>query len=108
MNSGLVAPENSDLERNSSADVSPLTTWFWAAYVMATQPNGISALQLQRELSLGSYKTAWLLCTKLRRAMVSPGRNPLSGFVEIDKTAIPCGSKSDRAPGGDSSGDGKV
>jgi ribosomal protein L37AE/L43A len=44
----------------------PLTTWFWAAYVMATQPNGISANQLQRELGLGSYKTAWLLCAKLR------------------------------------------
>src|SRR5207248_5351280 len=51
----------------------PLTTWFWAAYVMATQPNGISALQLQRELGLGSYKTAWLLCAKLRHSMVAPG-----------------------------------
>jgi predicted RNA-binding Zn-ribbon protein involved in translation (DUF1610 family) len=86
-----------------------LTTWFWAAYVMATQPNGISALQLQRELSLGSYKTAWLLCTKLRRAMVAPGRNPLSGLIEVDRTEITCRSKSDRPPGGGaSSGDGKI
>src|ERR1700730_1096137 len=46
----------------------PLTTWFWAAYVMATQPSGISALQLQRELDIGSYKTAWFLCAKLRRS----------------------------------------
>ena len=38
----------------------PLTTWFWAAYLMATHSNGISALQLQRQLALGSYKTAWL------------------------------------------------
>jgi transposase-like protein len=30
----------------------PLTTWFWAAYLMATHPNGISALQLQRKLAL--------------------------------------------------------
>ena len=66
----------------------PLTTWFWAAYVMATQPNGISALQLQRELSLGSYKTAWLLCAKLRRAMAAPGRSLLSGLFEADKTDI--------------------
>jgi Transposase zinc-ribbon domain len=45
----------------------PLTTWFWAAYLMATHSNGISALQLQRQLGLGSYRSAWLLCGKLRR-----------------------------------------
>ena len=86
----------------------PLTTWFWAAYVMATQPNGISALQLQRELSLGSYKTAWLLCTKLRRAMAAPSRNLLSGLVEVDKTEISCRSKHDRAAGSGSSDLGKL
>ena len=37
----------------------PLTTWFRAAYLMATHSNGISALQLQRQLGLGSYKSAW-------------------------------------------------
>jgi len=86
----------------------PLATWFWAAFVMATQPNGISALQLQRELSLGSYKTAWLLCTKLRRAMVAPGRNLLSGLVEVGKTEITCRNKHDSAPGGGSSNHGKI
>ena len=73
----------------------PLTIWFWAAFVIATQPNGISALQLQRELRLGSYKTAWLLCAKLRRCMVAPGRAPLSGLVEFDKTEMICRSKND-------------
>src|SRR5258708_24654572 len=34
----------------------PLTTWFWAAYLMATHSNGIAALQLQHQLALGSYK----------------------------------------------------
>jgi len=86
----------------------PLTTWFWAAFVMATQPSGISALQLQRELSLGSYKTAWLLCTKLRRAMAAPGRNLLSGPVEVDKTEITCRSKHDRAAGSARSDHGKL
>jgi len=86
----------------------PLTTWFWAAFVMATQPNGISALQLQRELSLGSYKTAWLLCTKLRRTMAAPDRNLLSGLVEVDKTEITCRSRHDRAAGSASSGHGKL
>jgi hypothetical protein len=60
----------------------PLTVWFWAAYLMATHSNGMSALQLQNELGLGSYKTAWLLAMKLRLAMVVPGRSPLSGLVE--------------------------
>jgi ISXO2-like transposase domain/Transposase zinc-ribbon domain len=86
----------------------PLTAWFWAAYVMATQPNGISALQLQRELSLGSYKTAWLLCAKLRRAMVAPARNPLSGLVEVDKTEIAYRSKNDPVTTGGSNQHGKM
>ena len=46
----------------------PLTLWFWAAYLMATHSNGISALQLQHQPGLGSYKSAWLLCAKLRRS----------------------------------------
>lgn len=65
-----------------------LHVWFWAAYLMATHSNGISALQLQKQLGLGSYKSAWLLCAKLRSAMVDPDRNPLSGLVEADETAI--------------------
>ena len=71
----------------------PLTVWFWAAYLMATHSNGISALQLKNQLGLGSYKTAWLLCAKLRTAMVNPERQLLAGLVEIDETAIACRSK---------------
>ena len=40
----------------------PLTVWFWAAYLMATHSNGISALQLQRLLALGSYNISRLGC----------------------------------------------
>jgi hypothetical protein len=40
------------------------------------------ALQLQGQLSLGSYRSAWLLCGKLRRSMVAPGRSALAGLVE--------------------------
>ena len=78
----------------------PLTLWFWAAYLMATHSNGISALQLQHQLALGSYKTAWLLCAKLRASMVAPERNPLSGLVEVDETEIACRSKKDPPVGG--------
>lgn len=78
----------------------PLTVWFWAAYLMATHSNGIAALQLQAQLRLGSYKSAWLLCAKLRRAMVAPGRAPLAGLVEVDETAIPLRRKDDPPAGG--------
>src|SRR5512144_2346663 len=78
----------------------PLTVWFWAAYLMATHSNGISALQLQKQLGLGSYRTAWMLCAKLRRAMVAPGRDPLTGLVEVDETDPPCRSRNDPTGGG--------
>ena len=87
----------------------PLTTWFWAAFLMATHSNGISALQLQSQLGLGSYRTAWMLCAKLRRAMVDPDRQPLRGIVEADETIIPLRTKNDQivVPAG-RSGDGKM
>jgi len=86
-----------------------LTVWFWAAYLMATHSNGISARQLWRQLGLGSYKSAWLLCAKLRRAMVNPERDPLSGLVEVDETQISYRTKSDPpAGGGGRSGEGKL
>ena len=66
----------------------PLTVWFWAAYLMATDKRGISALLLQRQLALGRYETAWLLLHKLRRAMVNVAREPLHGEVEIDETWV--------------------
>lgn len=64
----------------------PLTTWFRAMWQVTSQKNGISALGLQRVLGLGSYKTAWALLHKLRRAMVRPGRERLGGVVEVDET----------------------
>lgn len=65
----------------------PLRKWFIAAYLMATHSNSISALQLQPKLGV-SYKTAWLLLHKLRRAMVNPDRTPLSGTVDVDESAF--------------------
>lgn len=87
----------------------PLTVWFWAAYLMATHSNGISARQMGRQLGLGSYKSAWLLCAKLRRAMVNPARTLLSGLVEIDETQISYRTKDDPvAGGGGRNPDGKM
>ena len=59
-----------------------LKTWFTAIHRVTSHSNGVSALQLQAQLGLGSYKSAWLLLTKLRRAMVDPGRSLLEGVVE--------------------------
>src|SRR5258707_1054077 len=64
----------------------PLTIWFRAMWQVTSQKNGISALGLQRVLGLGSYKTAWAMLHKLRRAMVRPGRDRLEGLVEVDET----------------------
>ena len=64
----------------------PLTVWFRAMWHIANQKHGISALGLQRALGLGSYKTAWAMLHKLRRAMVRPGRDRLRGRVEVDET----------------------
>src|SRR3970282_762119 len=86
-----------------------LTIWFWAAYLMATHSNGISALQLQKQLGIGSYRSAWLLAAKLRRAMGDPARAPLSGLVEGDEPALPFRTKTDPVAGGHGrSHDGKL
>lgn len=63
----------------------PLTVWLRAMWHMTSQKSGVSALGLQRVLGLGSYKTAWALLHKLRRAMVRPGRERLRGVVEVDE-----------------------
>ena len=65
-----------------------LIQWFRAAYLMTTLTPGISAVQLQRQLGLGSYRTAWMMLHKLRKATVRPGREKLYGKVEVDDTYV--------------------
>ena len=57
-------------------------------WYVVNQRNGVSALGLQRVLGFGSYQTAWAWLHKLRRAMVLPGRELLSGAVEVDETLV--------------------
>jgi len=66
----------------------PLTVWFTACWLFATQKDGISALALQRSLEIGSYQTAWAMLGRLRSVLVRPGRDRLSGTVEADETYI--------------------
>jgi len=66
----------------------PLVSWFRVIWWVTSQKNGASALGLQRILGLGSYETAWTWLHKLRRAMVRPGRDRLSGTIQVDETYI--------------------
>jgi transposase-like protein len=66
----------------------PLRQWFEAMWHVTNQKHGVSALGLQRALGLGSYHTAWTWLHKLRRAMVRPGRDRLSGLIEVDEVFI--------------------
>jgi hypothetical protein len=63
----------------------PLRVWFWAAYLVATHHPRISAKQLQRQLGLSRYETAWLILQKLRRAIVASDRERLKNQVEVDE-----------------------
>ena len=76
----------------------PLLMWFRAMWYVTSQKNGASALGLQRVLGLGSYETAWTWLHKLRRAMVRPDRDRLSGWIEVDETFI--GGLAEGAVGG--------
>src|SRR5246127_1083868 len=66
----------------------PLTVWFWAAHLMATHSNGMSAVQLEAQLGI-THKTAWLLAQKLRRSMIDPQREPRGGGVVFPQAEIP-------------------
>lgn len=65
-----------------------LRLWFQAMWYVVCQKQGVSALALKSILGVGSYKTAWEWLHKLRRAMVRPGRDRLSGTVEVDEIFI--------------------
>ena len=66
----------------------PLTVWFTACWMFATGKDGMSALSVQRALEIGSYPTAWAMLHRLRSVLVRPGRERLTGMVEVDETFI--------------------
>jgi transposase-like protein len=66
----------------------PLRFIFQAIWYMVCQKQGVSALGLQSILGTGSYRTTWSWLMKLRTAMVRPGRELLSGTVEVDETLV--------------------
>lgn len=66
----------------------PLRLWFRAMWHITSQKYGANALGMQRVLNVGSYNTAWQWLHKLRRAMVRPHRDRLSGLIEVDETYV--------------------
>lgn len=68
----------------------PLVKWFLAIYMICSAKKGIPATQLQRELEIGSYKTAWYMAHRIRLAMRDDPQfcRKYSGIVEIDETYI--------------------
>ena len=70
----------------------PLSVWFWAAYLVASQTPGMSAVQFQRQLGLLRYETAFQILHKLRVGMVRPDQDRIGGkpgeVVEADETYV--------------------
>jgi len=77
----------------------PLSTWFWGAYLMTTQVPGQSAVQFQRQLALSRYETAFQILHKLRAGMVRPERDAIGSEhpVEVDECMV----------GGETRGEGR-
>jgi transposase-like protein len=66
----------------------PLENWFVATFLLCEAKKGMSACQIQRTLGIKTYKTAWYLCHRIRKAMQEVAPEPLGGTVEIDETYI--------------------
>lgn len=65
-----------------------LRVWFQVIYLMTQSKKGISALQIQRQIGSGAYKTAWYMCHRIRAAMQDGSFAKLMGEVEVDETYI--------------------
>lgn len=67
----------------------PLNKWLIAFYMMCASKTQVSALQLQRQLEIGSYRTAWFMCHRIRYALQDPDpTDKLKGTVEADETYV--------------------
>jgi len=84
----------------------PLTVWFAACWLFASEKDGISALSLKRQLEIGSYQTAWAMLHRIRSVLIRPGRGRLGGAVEVDETTF--GGEEPGLAGGRAQGEKKM
>lgn len=67
----------------------PIRTWLMAINLLCAAKKSISAAQLQRHLGIGSYRTAWFLCHRIRHMMANGGpTEPLTGIIEVDEVYV--------------------
>jgi IS1 family transposase/transposase-like protein len=66
----------------------PLREWFRVIHMMLTSKKGVSALQVQRVMGFGSYRTAWYMCHRVRAGLADEDFRKLMGIVEVDETWI--------------------
>ncbi len=67
--------------------------WIWAAYLIATQTPGVSALELQKRLGITRYETAFQLLHKLRAAMIRPDRDKIGAEWPLEMDIIYLGGR---------------
>lgn len=67
----------------------PIAKWFWMIFMMSRQKSGVSILRMQELLGIGSYRTAWLMGHKIRKAMEErDSSRKLAGLLEMGDTTL--------------------